>query len=83
MMILEIIILRWRKRKMIGKDIRFSQIDVIVCPVCFCRHGIPVPENIEEYGGCDITCGCGKNIILLANFENYNEFKHEVKNNEL
>ena len=36
------------------------------CPRCLTRHTIPIPDGFEENGaGCDVSCGCGKDILLV------------------
>jgi hypothetical protein len=36
------------------------------CPRCYTRHTIPIPDGFEESStGCNISCGCGKNIVLI------------------
>ena len=38
----------------------------LTCPVCFTMHGIPIPDDAELYAGVDVSCGCGKNIVLIT-----------------
>ena len=56
--------------------LKLDKFIVITCPKCFTVHQLPVPADLEKYGGCMVKCGCGKDMTLLENFEPWNEHEH-------
>jgi len=48
------------------KDLKEKKMVAILCPQCFTWHGVPIPKKPEEYGGVDLFCGCGKNMVYVT-----------------